>query len=109
MKKNIHKGGTNNTLAITNDSGSSDNNKTMPLPIKRLPYDVKIFSFLCILGILVRMIFAKVPNDYATATVYGYSFSILALFGLLVSSFADIFSSCDDLIILSSISVIFLT
>lgn len=93
MKKNIHKGGTNNTLAITNDSGSSDNNKTMPLPIKRLPYDVKIFSFLCILGILVRMIFAKVPNDYATATVYGYSFSILALFGLLVSSFALFYKS----------------
>jgi len=93
MKKTIHKGGTNNTLAITNVSNPTNSNKPMPLPIKRLPYDVKIFSFLCILGILIRMIFAKVPTDYAKATVYGYSFSILALFGLLVSSFAIFYRS----------------
>lgn len=104
MKKNMHKGG-NNNLSITNGTESSTigstnaisnaniNNKTMPIPIKRLPYDVKIFSFLCILGILIRMIFAKVPTDYATATVYGYSFSILALFGLLISSFAIFYKS----------------
>ena len=106
MKKNTHKGG-NNNLSIANSSNSSSidstntltntvtniNNKTMPIPIKRLPYDVKIFSFLCILGILVRMIFAKVPTDYPTATVYGYSFSILELFRLLISSFAIFYRS----------------
>jgi hypothetical protein len=55
--------------------------------IKRIPYDIKIFSFLCIMGVLVRMIFAN-QNDYATATIWGYGFSILALFGLIISSFA---------------------
>ena len=55
--------------------------------INRIPYDIKIFSFLCIMGVLVRMIFAN-QNDYATATIWGYGFSILALFGLIISSFA---------------------
>ena len=67
---------------------SAIDNKQIPLPIKRIPYDVKIFSFLCIMGILMRVIFAQASKDYATATVYGYGFSILALFGLLISSFA---------------------
>ena len=91
--RNQKGGNDNKTLAITNspsgDSGDSDSlKKTLPLPIKRIPYDVKIFSFLCILGILVRIIFARTANEYATATVYGYGFSILALLGLLVGSFA---------------------
>ncbi len=88
--RNQKGGNDNNTLAITNSpsSGSDSSKKTLPLPIKRIPYDVKIFSFLCILGILVRIIFARTANEYATATVYGYGFSILALFGLIISSFA---------------------
>ena len=88
--RNQKGGNDNNTLAITNSpsSGSDSSKKTLPLPIKRIPYDVKIFSFLCILGILVRIIFARTANEYATATVYGYGFSILALLGLLVGSFA---------------------
>lgn len=67
---------------------STGTTEQMPVPIKRIPYDIKIFSFLCIMGILIRIIFAQTSKDYATATVYGYGFSILALFGLLVSSFA---------------------
>jgi len=91
--RNQKGGNDNKTLAITNspsgDSGDSDSlKKTLPLPIKRIPYDVKIFSFLWIFGILVRIIFARTANEYATATVYGYGFSILALLGLLVGSFA---------------------
>ena len=87
--RNQKGGNDNKTLAITNSSSDSDSlKKTLPIPIKRVPYDVKIFSFLCILGILVRIIFARTANECATATVYGYGFSILALLGLLVGSFA---------------------
>lgn len=83
-KKNIYshskqKGGNDNNIPNTLESSS-------PI-IKRIPYDIKIFSFLCIMGVLVRMIFAN-QNDYATATIWGYGFSILALFGLIISSFA---------------------
>ena len=63
-----------------------DTSTNAPSPINRLPYDVKIFSFLAIMGMLIRMIFAEKSKDYATATVYGYACSLLALLGLLVSS-----------------------
>ena len=45
--RNQKGGNDNNTLAITNSpsSGSDSSKKTLPLPIKRIPYDVKIFSF----------------------------------------------------------------
>jgi AAA+ ATPase superfamily predicted ATPase len=82
--KHVQRGGDEPLLI----KDSAIDNKQMPLPIKRIPYDVKIFSFLCIMGILIRVIFAQASKDYATATVYGYGFSILALFGLLISSFA---------------------
>lgn len=62
------------------------NENNIPV-INRIPYDVKIFSFLCILGILIRIIFAN-KDEYAKATVWGYGFSVLALIGLLISSFA---------------------
>ena len=84
MKSTKQKGG--NTLAITNES-SGINNKKEPVIITRIPYDIKIFSFLCILGLLIRIIFAG-KDEYATATVWGYGFSVLALFGLVISSFA---------------------
>lgn len=68
--------------------GNDINTSESSIPtINRIPYDIKIFSFLCIMGVLVRMIFAN-QNDYATATIWGYGFSILALFGLIISSFA---------------------
>lgn len=85
------KGGIDNkqlTIANSSSTDSDSLKKTLPLPIKRIPYDIKIFSFLCILGILVRIIFARTANEYATATVYGYGFSILALLGLIIGSFA---------------------
>ena len=66
---------------------TSTSNEVMPNPINRLPYDVKIFSFLCVMGILVKIIFGNASHEYATATVWGYGFSILALFGLLIGSF----------------------
>ena len=99
--KNKQKGGQENNkqLAITNGSSQSNINNQVSLgrtsdggdkfvPIKRIPYDIQIFSFLCILGIVFRMIFARASNDYATATVWGYGFSVLSLFGLIISSFA---------------------
>ena len=49
---------------------STDPSLYKPPPINRLPYDVKIFSFLAVMGILIRMIFAEKSKDYATATVY---------------------------------------
>ena len=88
-KNKIQKGGQEEKpIAITDDSNTLSSNKPTELPIKRIPYDIKIFSFFCILGLIIRMIFAKTTSDYAKATVYGYGFSIFALLGLLVSSFA---------------------
>lgn len=98
--KKIQKGGTlpdsNSTLLITNASTtSSDDTVSDFVAVKRLPYDIQIFSLLCIIGILVQVFFGQAPkffgqssNDYATATVYGYGFCLLSLFGLLISSFA---------------------
>ena len=82
IKKYLQKGGTDGMV------NTSTSNEVMPNPINRLPYDVKIFSFLCVMGILVKIIFGNASHEYATATVWGYGFSILALFGLLISSFA---------------------
>ena len=82
----IQKGGQDITQSLPSVE-SIANKKELPVPIKRLPYDIKIFSFLCIMGIVVKIIFGQTSNDYAKATVWGYGFSILALFGLLVSSF----------------------
>lgn len=83
-KQNGGNENTTNTLAI----GNGDNiQKKEPVIISRIPYDIKIFSFLCILGLLIRMFFAG-NNEYATATIWGYGFSVLALLGLIISSFA---------------------
>jgi hypothetical protein len=71
----------------TSNNIDTSNNKDLPITVKRLPYDIKIFSFLCIMGIVVKIIFGQTSNDYATATVWGYGFSILALSGLLISSY----------------------
>ena len=99
--KKIQKGGAlpDSTLLITNastsSSASSDDKVSDFVAVKRLPYDIQIFSLLCIIGILVQVFFGQAPkffgqpsNDYATATVYGYGFCLLSLFGLLISSFA---------------------
>lgn len=83
--KNKQKGG-QTPLAITN--GPTTQNEKQFVPVKRIPYDIQIFSFLCILGIIFRMIFARSTKDYATATIWGYSFSLLSLMGLIISSFA---------------------
>ena len=85
--KKIQKGG-QPPLAITNGPTQSNQNEKQFVPVKRIPYDIQIFSFLCILGIIFRMIFARSTKDYATATIWGYSFSLLALMGLVISSFA---------------------
>ena len=84
-KMKNQKGGEIMTNSLQPNNGSS--NKILPMPIKRLPYDIKIFSFLCIMGIIVKIIFGQTSNDYAKATVWGYGFSILALLGLLISSY----------------------
>ena len=99
--KKIQKGGAlpDSTLLITNastsSSASSDGKVSDFIAAKRLPYDIQIFSLLCIIGVLVQVFFGQAPkffgqssNDYATATVYGYGFCLLSLFGLLISSFA---------------------
>ena len=87
MKKNIQKGGQDKILMIDNGNNNMTS-KSLPDIVKPIPYDVKIFAFMAILGILVRILVARIGKDYATATVYGYGFTILALFGLLISSFA---------------------
>jgi len=84
-KMKQQKGGEMATNSLQQNNDTS--NKVLPIPIKRLPYDIKIFSFLCIMGILVKIIFGQTSNDYAKATVWGYGFSILALIGLLISSY----------------------
>jgi hypothetical protein len=56
--------------------------------LKALPYDVKIFSFLCLLGVIIKVLFGGLSKEYATTTVYGYSFSLFALICLMVSNFA---------------------
>jgi len=58
------------------------------VPVKSLPYDVQIFSLLCIVGILAKLILGQVTTDTATATVYGYGFGVLSLLGLIMTSFA---------------------
>ena len=78
-RRKIQRGGDTATATSTDTATSGsianiDNKQTeLPPHIKRLPYDVKIFSFLCVMGILIRMIFAEPTKDYATATVYGLS------------------------------------
>lgn len=91
----IQKGGQDivNYTTPTNNSNKNTHSiltstsKDAPETIKRLPYNIKIFSFLCIMGILVRVIFGSASKDYATSTVWGYGLSILALFGLLIGAF----------------------
>jgi hypothetical protein len=56
--KKIQKGG-QPPLAITNGPTQSNQNEKQFVPVKRIPYDIQIFSFLCILGIIFRMIFAS--------------------------------------------------
>lgn len=65
--------------------GNKNNNLNQ---IKPIPYDIKIFSFLAIIGILFRVIFGNTTKDFATSTIYGYGFSLFASFGLLFSAFA---------------------
>ena len=77
-----------NTNTNTNTNSNSNSNSNSFVPIKRIPYDIQIFSFLCILGIIFRIIFAGASSDYATATVWGYGFSLMAMFGLIIGSFA---------------------
>ena len=70
---------------------SDSSNVSMPTstsPLKALPYDVKIFSVLCLLGVIIKVLFGGLSKEYATTTVYGYSFSLFALICLMVSNFA---------------------
>ena len=80
----ITNGNDNKQLTITNVSPPIDKY----VPIGRIPYDIQIFSFICILGIISRIIFAQINTDFATSTIWGYGFSLMALFGLVISSFA---------------------
>ena len=54
----IQKGGQDITQSLPSVE-SIANKKELPVPIKRLPYDIKIFSFLCIMGIVVKIIFGQ--------------------------------------------------
>ena len=92
--KKIQRGG-NDDLLLANTNSSlaqsldgSGSKSVGYVPIKRLPYDVQIFSFLCIVGILAKLILGQVTTDNATATVYGYGFGVLSLLGLAIASFA---------------------
>mgnify|MGYP007063396905 FL=1 len=56
--------------------------------IKKIPYDIKMFSALAITGILVKIFFGNVSDELATSAIAGYSFSLFSLFGLMISGFA---------------------
>ena len=56
--------------------------------IKKIPYDIKMFSALAITGVLVKILFGNVSDELATSAIAGYSFSLFALFGLMISGFA---------------------
>jgi hypothetical protein len=88
-KNSKQSGGNSNSnqLTISNTPVSPNLQKEKPIVITRIPYDVKIFSFLCILGLVIRILFTS-NGEYAKSTVWGYGFSILSLFGLIISSFA---------------------
>ena len=66
----------------------NNNSSAKSTPIKKIPYDIKIFSTLAIAGVLVKMFFGNASGELATASITGYSFSLFALFGLMVSGFA---------------------
>ena len=55
MKKNIQKGGQDKILMIENGNNNITS-KSLPDIVKPIPYDVKIFAFMAILGILVRIL-----------------------------------------------------
>lgn len=73
------------STSITSTVASSKVSRTL---LKPLPYDVKIFSFMCLLGVIIKIIFGGMSKEYATTTVYGFSFSLFALLCLMVSNFA---------------------
>jgi len=56
--------------------------------VKKIPYDIKMFSALAITGVLVKILFGNVSDELATSAIAGYSFSLFALFGLMISGFA---------------------
>lgn len=58
------------------------------MTVKPIPYNIHIFSILAILGIIINFIFMYVGKNIATSTIWTYGFSILALCGLIISSFA---------------------
>ncbi len=74
--------------SVSNLSSPPSSSGSSTSSIKPLPYDVKIFAFLCLLGVVVKLIFGIFSKEYATTTVYGYSFSLFALICLMVSNFA---------------------
>ena len=86
MGKGIHKNKYKTKIQRGGDDEVTPISTNITSRFGKIGYDIKIFSFLAVMGILIRMIFAEKSKDYATATVYGYSASILALLGLLVSS-----------------------
>ena len=53
----------NNNNNIMKKQHDGNDIKSHPININRLPYDVKIFSFLAVMGILIRMIFAEKSNE----------------------------------------------
>lgn len=59
--------------------------------ISSIPYSIKVFSFMAVLGIVVKFIFVHTSSDYANATIAGYSFSLGAIIGLLITSLAIAF------------------
>ncbi len=72
---------------ISNTTPSDQKQQNTITKINPIGYDVKMFSFLAILGILFRIIFGTASKDYATATVWGYGFSVLCIFGLMITAF----------------------
>ena len=57
-----------------------------------MSYNMNVFSILAIMGIVINTIFLYLGNNIATSTIWTYGFSILALCGLIISSFLRIYS-----------------
>jgi hypothetical protein len=61
-----------------------------------MSYNMNVFSILAIMGIVINTIFLYLGNNIATSTIWTYGFSILALCGLIISSFASSSSTSSD-------------
>jgi hypothetical protein len=86
--KNKYVGGDSSadTLLLEGPSTNNVNMSSENIAPKNI-YNITLFALFSVVGVLIPILFGK-NNNYATATVWGFSSSIFALIGLLISIFA---------------------